>query len=562
MAARTPSRKVELGQFYTSDEVADLMVSLSRADRDARVLEPSCGPGVFLSALARAGFTDVTGTDIDPANVEAAKARATGASVRQADFLSLEDPDGFDLVIGNPPYVQWGNMTPQLRERLLGEPRFAGLANGQWDLLYAFMAGALELLRPGGELLFIVPSNWMNSTYAASLRRRLAQRGEFELVLHFGEFRLFADCYPNCLIFRYRTGEPAGSRIWVGDFAGRRGRVADVLAVARPHLERADAERQADQDSDRREGEWHFFTAPAFPAQGLWFLASAAERAEIEGIEQMCAGVELGARADIGVGVVSGRDQAFALGEEDMAAMPASEAGLVRRFVKAAHCTRYRVEGSAPLLFPDGVDEAWMASNAPWTLARLEAQREALEARYLSAGTPWFAWATVRNMPLFERTRDQGKIFIPCIDRAPRPRFSYTDQDLLGAGDVVMIAPAEGAREHVLYLLAWLNSDRVATWYRHKGSHSGQRARYTHAYLSRIPVPAIDWDDPVEAGLHDRIVGLTAEWMGDRSQPDPRGLGAVLESCFALLGAHRLGADHVEADARLREGELALLGDR
>lgn len=538
MAARTPSHKVSLGQFYTSAPVADLMVSLTGKETSARVLEPSCGPGAFLTALARAGFGDLTGVDLDPANVAAARSAAPGARIVEGDFLRFEDREGFDLVIGNPPYVRWGNLDASTRAELLTSPRWSGLANGQWDLLYAFMVHALSLLRAGGELIFIVPANWMASTYAASLRRHLRGQGGFEALIHFSEFKLFADCYPNCLILRYRKGaDPA--RLWVAEYTGRRGEVEQVLAGLQAPLE--ELRRSGDQEIERREGPWHVFTAPQFVPDEPWFLIPAPERARAEANERMCRGAVLGDHADIGVGVVSGRDVAYELTPGELAEVPDAERRLVRGFVKAGNCTRYRVEGATTMLFPEGLSELELRASAPWTAARLEGDREQLEARYRSASRPWFAWATIRNMPLLERTRGLGKIFVPGRDRSSRPRFAYTEQDLMGAGDTVMIAPRAGAREDVRFLLAWLNSARVATWYRHNGARMGERARYTPPFLAAIPFPAIDWDDPLEAGVHERVSALAGRRAGTKEGSEAEAIEEGIEEELDRLEAHRKG---------------------
>jgi len=42
------SKKVSLGQFYTSNKVADFMVSLSTKPKTAKVLEPGFGEGVSI----------------------------------------------------------------------------------------------------------------------------------------------------------------------------------------------------------------------------------------------------------------------------------------------------------------------------------------------------------------------------------------------------------------------------------------------------------------------------------------------------------------------------------
>jgi adenine-specific DNA-methyltransferase len=66
---------------------------------------------------------------------------------------------------------------------------------------------SIENLKDEGELVYIVPFNWFNSTFAESLRNYLVRNGYFEAIIHFGEYKLFEDCSPNSIIFKYRKSK-------------------------------------------------------------------------------------------------------------------------------------------------------------------------------------------------------------------------------------------------------------------------------------------------------------------------------------------------------------------
>lgn len=62
------SKKITLGQFYTSEEVADFMVSLSTKSKEINVLDSGFGEGVFIQSLLKNGFSNIKGYDIDEEN--------------------------------------------------------------------------------------------------------------------------------------------------------------------------------------------------------------------------------------------------------------------------------------------------------------------------------------------------------------------------------------------------------------------------------------------------------------------------------------------------------------
>lgn len=87
---------------------------------------------------------------------------------------------GFDLVVGNPPWVRAERLPPRVRETLTARyscwrpPAARGFGHLP-DLAVAFVERALELARPGGVVALLVPAKLATSGYAEPLRRRLVQ---------------------------------------------------------------------------------------------------------------------------------------------------------------------------------------------------------------------------------------------------------------------------------------------------------------------------------------------------------------------------------------------------
>lgn len=81
-----------------------------------------------------------------------------------------EPNKGFDIVIGNPPYVQLQKFRGQAVQKLYREAGFASYdANG--DLYCLFYEKGLRQLKPGGSLCFITSNKWMRAGYGEVLRR-------------------------------------------------------------------------------------------------------------------------------------------------------------------------------------------------------------------------------------------------------------------------------------------------------------------------------------------------------------------------------------------------------
>ena len=109
---------------------------------------------------------------------------------KQDAFTRIRE-GGFDLVVGNPPYVAEANNKP-LFERLRRIDAWKGVYRGKSDYYYYFLFLAAELLAPGGKLCVIVPASWMNAGEADWLRRQLADTLRLDQLFLFGSYRLFA----------------------------------------------------------------------------------------------------------------------------------------------------------------------------------------------------------------------------------------------------------------------------------------------------------------------------------------------------------------------------------
>ncbi|HLL77912.1 MAG TPA: N-6 DNA methylase, partial [Ktedonobacteraceae bacterium] len=102
---------------------------------------------------------------------------------------SLGERAGFDVVIGNPPYV---------RQEQLGQdkPFYAEhyeVYHGVADLFVYFFAQGLRLLRAGGRLAYISSNSWLRANYATPLRQYLRTKTTIETIVDLGDNRVFAD---------------------------------------------------------------------------------------------------------------------------------------------------------------------------------------------------------------------------------------------------------------------------------------------------------------------------------------------------------------------------------
>ena len=60
------TQKNKYGQYFTPEVVADFMIDLADISSNSKILEPSCGEGIFITLFQRRDFNNITGYEIDP----------------------------------------------------------------------------------------------------------------------------------------------------------------------------------------------------------------------------------------------------------------------------------------------------------------------------------------------------------------------------------------------------------------------------------------------------------------------------------------------------------------
>jgi REP element-mobilizing transposase RayT/transposase len=107
---------------------------------------------------------------------------------------------GFDVIVGNPPYVRQ-ELLPEATKAFLAKNYT--VAHGSADLYAYFMEQSVKLLKQGGFYGIIVANKWMRASYGEPLRRWMKQQ-RLEAIVDFGDLPVFEDAiaYPCVVALR------------------------------------------------------------------------------------------------------------------------------------------------------------------------------------------------------------------------------------------------------------------------------------------------------------------------------------------------------------------------
>ena len=418
---------------------------------------------------------------------------------------------GFDVIIGNPPYIRQELIKP-FKHRLMKFHAFHSSA----DLFVYFMELGHQLLAPNGHFCYIVANKWMKAGYGAKLRRWLGENTTIVKLIDFGDLPVFeeATTYP-CILLTRKGAAP---------------KEHEVKAIAMPEIHSEDLNAFVEENALR------------IPQRTLvrndYRIASESSNAVLEKIRS--AGVPLGQflNGKVYRGVLTGLNDAFVIDaatRDRLIAEDPRSAEVIKPFLVGRDLGRY----AAPqykrflILFEKGITTAQfgkieekqafeeMSKMYPAIMEWLKPHAEAARKR-TDKGEYWWELRACDYYDKFEA----DKILYP--DIAPFPEFQLAKGESY-CGNTCYFIPS-GDR----YLLAILNSKVFAYYYASVSTvMRGGYFRFFSQYVEAAPIPVPDpgireyleyaverrlaGDEAVEADI-DRIVyslyGLTEEEVG------------------------------------------------
>ena len=111
--------------------------------------------------------------------------------------------DGFDVVIGNPPYIGEKGHS-DIFQKLKKYKEWSKFFKKRSNLYYAFMKAGIDIAKSKGFLTYIVPKEYLTADYADNLRDYISNNARFEYLAIFQEMNVFDAASTSSSIFLFR----------------------------------------------------------------------------------------------------------------------------------------------------------------------------------------------------------------------------------------------------------------------------------------------------------------------------------------------------------------------
>ena len=521
--------KNKFGQYFTPQNMADFMIRLSSKKASEWILEPSAGEGVFIKLLKARGCGNIVGYEIDP------ELAGRFDCVRRESFISAEPNRKFALVIGNPPYIRWKNLEKELKDELEASPMWNKYFNALCDYSYIFMLKSVELLEEGGELIFICPEYWMNTTHSITLRNYLVEHGYFSDFYIFNETPIFTGATVSTVVFKYvKSCSTPRPKMHVAKF---RNKAYVDESIFKKLLKRVPIDDVDYMEIEQFEKDKRWVFVPDEKRETLErFMDSCSVAANDNDLLPYRKVFTIGDCCDIGNGMVSGLDKAFQL-TEDVELNSLEKRGTIIVHKAKDLCQYLPTHSTRYILLDEAVkDEREFQTDYPHFYEHFRSFRADLDKRYqYNRAIPYWQWCFRRNEALFRRR--EKRIYVPCKERISAKsfvRFAIAEPNTFPTQDVTAIFLKPTTRESIEYVLAYLNHPLVFEWIRSYGIVKGNIVEFSEKPIASIPFRRIDWSNQKEFEIHKRITELVRIYQKCRDEKVLREINKSVEVLWDL----------------------------
>lgn len=400
----------------------------------------------------------------------------------------FKENNGFDIVIGNPPYVgEKGNkeLFYPIMKSSLGQ-----FYMGRGDLFYFFFHLGLNLLKEKGKLAYITTNYYLTADGALNLRKDLKERSHLQKLINFNEIT----------IFETARGQHNLITILEKDIGKKDNKKTDtIICFEKANLK--DVEEILYSSSEKAK-----YYELSF--ESLYDGEKEYIRLEKDRLIDILDKIKLNNKSlvdltNIKQGLVSGADKftdshkkkygldfikgtgIFVLNQEEQKEISEIDKVLLKDFYKNSDVKKYISSETtdSKIIYITKEEDINDYPSIKDKLLKfkkiLESKREAKIGRL-----PWYSLHWAREKEMFEGEK------IICPQRSYQNSFAYNDISWFSSADVYFITKKEDTVD-LKYLLGILNSKLCYIWLYKKGKRKGDMLELYATPLEQIPVKII-----------------------------------------------------------------------
>lgn len=408
-------------------------------------------------------------------------------------FGDAFEQGGFDVVIGNPPYVgEKGHkeLFSPIQKSFLGK-----FYMGKMDLFYFFFHLSLNILKTNRLGAFITTNYFVTADGAKKLREDLRNRCSISTFLNFNEMKIFESAMgQHNIVTIFSKGFNSTNNCKIIN-VNRKGTLNDSFSSI---IKEVDTETSytSFQQNDLYEGKDNYIRL--FKDVNSSVINQILLKISDNNLLGDIANINSGADVTISritkkhlskfTGDFEYNSGVFVLSEQEINSLHLNENEyeIIKNYVKNSNISKYCTNlSSDKLVYLKWEDKIDLYPHIKKHLTRFKNILEDQVVRY-EESYPWWALHRPREQSIFDSAE---KIIVPY--RAKSNIFGYYDKPLYSSRDVFFITNIR-KDYNIKYVLAILNSKLYYTWLYNKGKRKGDTLELYYTPLSEIPIKKVD----------------------------------------------------------------------
>lgn len=407
----------------------------------------------------------------------------------------MKDESGFDVVIGNPPYVEFKRLDPEIKKPI--RERFES-AKGKFDLFIPFIEQGIRILKKSGYVSYICPSMFLKRDFGEGIRRFITDNTQIAKLTYFNDFQIFGKVTNYPLIFVFRKSKNI-KKTKVELFTKTKG------------LTHAEVEKTLQENKSTSYFRTYLVNSKIFSKEA-WDFSLDEYKALRRKLETSEYSKRLGELCKyIFVGIQSGKDEVFYI-SSDIISQYKLEREIIYPIYRGEDIGRYFSHWSDTwVIYPYDREtnkvilEQDLKERYPNLYGYLQSKRNILKGRgyFDKSNKKWYELWCERVYKKFK----QPKIIVAEI--SPENRFYLDTKGFLGNTKTFSSVLRDNQTVDYKYLLGVLNS-RLMNFYHKLVSvpKAGGCFEYKTQFLSLYPIHTINFSNLNEKKLHDDLVAL------------------------------------------------------
>jgi len=422
-------------------------------------------------------------------------------------FSVIMKRGGFDVVIGNPPYIriqalkEWAALEVEFYKQ-----QYVSASKGNYDIYVVFVEKGLELLRKDGYLGFILPHKFFNAQYGESIRKLIAEGKYLHKIVHFGDQQVFPKVSTyTCLLFLRKSQQSDLEMEKVTDLIDWKNNHNSQTGIINHSLASGLA--------------WNFILGE----DANLFAKLQQIKSRLEDVtERIFQGIKTSADKIYIVEELSREDNLIQVFSKQKQIAYWLESNLLRPLIKGGDSKRYYLSKTNKLIifpymlknndFMELISMNTFEKEYPLTWNYLLDNKDYLESRENSKmlGENWYGYSRFQALNVMALP----KIFTPDIATGSSFTWDKTGEIFFTGG----VAGGYGILVKSIYsweyILGLLNS-QVLEFYLKKSSTSMRGGYYSFEsrFIRNLPIKIIDNSQISEKQKHDLIVNLVQQML-------------------------------------------------